>query len=274
MKKLLLIILFTSIFTNDAFCSRYISLAPSTTEILFSLGLEKEIVGVSSFCNYPKEVSGKEKVGSFSQPNIEKIIFLKPDYVFCTGLEQSIVVEELKRLNIKVYVADPKSFSELLRTISDIGEITNTGQVARQLIDDIENNINDVAKKVRLLPLDKRKKVFIEIWHDPLTTAGEASFVDELITLSGGINIAKNTKRPYSIYSSEQVIAQNPDCIILAYMASKSDKEVVAKRIGWGKINAVKNSQIYNDINPDVLLRPGPRIVQGLKKLHNKLYGE
>ncbi len=102
---------------------RYISLAPSTTEILFALGLDKEIVGVSSYCDYPPQAISKEKVGNFSHPSIEKIISLRPDYIFCTGLEQAPAIAELRRLNLNVYVADPKNMQELLESIRQIGKI-------------------------------------------------------------------------------------------------------------------------------------------------------
>ncbi|MFA6384158.1 MAG: ABC transporter substrate-binding protein, partial [Candidatus Omnitrophota bacterium] len=86
---------------------RYISIAPSTTEILFALGLDKEIVGVSSYCDYPAAAATKQVIGDFSHPNMEQIFSLKPDYIFCTGLEQAPIITELKRLKFNVYVADP-----------------------------------------------------------------------------------------------------------------------------------------------------------------------
>jgi iron complex transport system substrate-binding protein len=105
-----------------------------------------------------------------------------------------------------------------------------------------------------------------------LTTAGNGSFVDQLITLAGGINIAWDTKRPYSIFSPEEVIHRNPDCIITAYMDSKNALTLVKQRFGWQGINAVKNNRIYDDIDSDLLLRPGPRIVQGLKEIYKRMY--
>jgi len=251
---------------------RYISLAPSTTEILFALGLDEEIVGVSSFCDYPPQAKSKEKAGSFSEPNIEKIISLKPDYVFCTALEQAPVIDKLKRLNLKVYVADPKNMQGLFKTIIDIGKITNRDYNAETLVKNINQDFDQISEKVKLVPQEKRPKVFIEIWHGPLTTAGAGSFIDELIGFAGGINIASDTKRPYSIFSAEAVIQRNPDCIIIAYMDKEGPIKLIEQRLGWNGIAAVKNNRIYNDINPDILLRPGPRIGQALKEIHQRLY--
>ncbi|MDD4893753.1 MAG: cobalamin-binding protein [Candidatus Omnitrophica bacterium] len=251
---------------------RYVSLAPSTTEILFALGLDEEIVGVSTFCDWPPEAKNKEKIGSFSQVNIEKVLSLKPDYIFCTGLEQAGIVRELKRLKLNIYVADPTDIKELFTTIKEIGQITGKVKEAQILVNQMESGIEEVKSKVKLIPENKRQKVFIEIWYDPLTTAGKGSYVDEVITLAGGINIASDTRRAYSIFSAEEVINRNPDCIILAYMDQKKPKELVGGRFGWSRINAVKNNRLYNDIDPALLLRPGPRVVQGAREIYKRLY--
>ena len=251
---------------------RYISLAPATTEILFALGLDEEIVGVSSFCNYPLKAKTKEKVGTFSQPNVEKIISLKPDIIFCTGLEQTPVVNALRQLNLKVYVSDPSNIKELLNSIRDIGRLTGREKEADTLINKMEQVLGQVNVKVKLIPPEKRLKVFIEIWHDPLMTVGKKSFVDEVLTLAGGINIAADTLQPYLYFSPEQVIKRNPDCIIQTYMSENEPLKTIEKRLGWKEISAVKHGRVYNDINPDILLRPGPRIVEGLQELHKKLY--
>jgi iron complex transport system substrate-binding protein len=282
MKKLILIIILfllgtvpvkaISANTKGTVPKRYISLAPSTTEILFALGLGNEIVGVSSYCNYPQKAKSKEKVGEFSHPNIEKILSLKPDYVFCTGLEQAAIVVELKRQNLNIYVGDPKNMEELLNSIRDIGKITGKEKVAENLIRNMKQEIEEITSRVKLIPRDKRPKVFIEIWHDPLITAGKGSFIDELITLAGGINIAHDTKRAFTIFSPEEVIRRNPDCIILAYMDKEKPSRLLGKRFGWKEVTAVKNNRLYNDINPDLLLRPGPRVTQGLKEIYKRLY--
>lgn len=280
MKKWLLII---SLILVTIFISRYsfsvqthklriISLAPSTTEILFALGCDDEIVGVSSFCNYPPRAQEKEKIGTFSQPCIEKILSLKPDIIFCTGLEQAPVVKELRQLNLKVYVSDPTNIEELFNSIRDIGRFTNKDKEAKILIRKMNAVIEEINSKVKLIHQKDKPKVFVEIWNDPLMTAGYGSFIDELITLAGGVNIASDTKRPYSYFSPEQVIKRNPDCIILTYMSGEKPIKMIGQRLAWQEISAVKNNRIYNDIHPDLFIRPGPRLVEGLKELYKRLY--
>ena len=273
MKKIILIAIFFFLtYSKAEAASRYISLAPSTTEILFALGLSEEIVGVSSYCNYPPEAKTKAKAGDFSHPNMEKIFSLKPDYIFCTGLEQVPVVRELKQLKFNVYVADPKTIEELFETISDIGKITGRDKEAAKLIEKMKNDIEEVSSAAKLIPMEKRVKVFIEIWHEPLMTAGKSSFVGELITLAGGDNIAREIERSYSNFSAEKVVNLNPGCIIMAYMDKESPLKLVEARFGWKNIDAVKNKRVFNDIDPDILLRPGPRITEGLKEIYKRLY--
>jgi len=251
---------------------RYISLAPSTTEILFALGLDEEIVGVSSYCNYPPRARNKDRIGSFSYPNMEKIFSLEPDYIFCTGLEQAPVIEQLKQLKFNIYVADPSSMKELFDTINDIGMITGKNKEAQELINKMRRDIEEVGIKASLIPSGQRPKVFVEIWHEPLMSAGKGSLVDQIITLAGGINIAHDTRRPYSNFSPEKVISLNPDCIIMAYMDKEPALKLVENRFGWRNISAVKNKRVFNDIDPDTLLRPGPRITGGLKEVNKRLY--
>lgn len=251
---------------------RIVSIAPATTEILFALGADEEIVGVTTFCNYPPGALNKAKIGSFSDPDIEKIVSLKPDIIFATGLEQALVVERLRQLKLNVFVSDPSDIQELLGSIKQIGKLIHRDAQAEALVDRMKAGIEQVREKVRLIPADVRPKVFVEIWDDPLLTAGKGSFVDELIENAGGINIARDVSKAYTYFSPEQVIKRNPDCIIFGHNSNDDIKDVIKKRLGWSEIAAVKKGRLYNDINPDIFLRPGPRLVEGLKEIHKKLY--
>ncbi|MFH1441722.1 MAG: cobalamin-binding protein [Candidatus Omnitrophota bacterium] len=251
---------------------RIISLAPSTTEILFALGLEKEIIGISSLCNYPQQTKHKEKIGTFSCPDIEKIIFLKPDLIFCTGLKQSVIAQKLKELKLSVYINAPANIKELFESIREIGSLTNKQKNAEILIQKMQNDIETVNSSIKNIPEESRPKVFVEIWNKPLMAAGKNSFINELITLAGGINIAYDTKKTYSSFNAETVIERKPDCIIIGYMQKETPIKLIAGRFGWENIPAVRNNRIYNDINTDLFLRPGPRLTEGLKQIHARLY--
>jgi len=176
------------------------------------------------------------------------------------------------QLDLKVYVADPVSMEELFETFREIGAITHKVEAASRLINQMQGQVKAVASKVELIPADKRVRVFVEIWHEPLMTVAKGSLVDELITLAGGINIAHDLIRPYCNFSAEKVINLDPQCIILAYMDSEAPLKLIKQRFGWDKIEAVKHGQVFNDIDPDILLRPGPRIAQGLEEVYKRLY--
>jgi iron complex transport system substrate-binding protein len=251
---------------------RYISLAPATTEILFALGLDEEIVGVSSYCDYPAKTKEKDKFGTFSDPNIEKVLSLKPDIVFATGLEQAPAVIRLEKLGIKVCVSDPKNIEELLQSVNEIGRITHKEKEAGELVVQMQKRIEVVKEKAKGVPKEKRPRVFIEIWHDPLMTAGPGSIVNEILGLAGGENIAYDAPRAYSRFSAEVIIKRNPQVIILGYMSKENTNKLVSKRLGWQDISAVKNKRIVSNINPDLILRPGPRLVEGLEEIYRCLY--
>ncbi len=251
---------------------RIISLAPATTEILFALGLDEDIVAVSQFCDYPKAALTKEKAGTFSTPDIERIIYLKPDIIFCTGLEQAETVHKLRQLGFNVYVSDPKNFEELFSSISAIAGYTHKETAGQMLIAEMKKRIESVRARAACKVYERKQKVFIEIWHDPLITAGRTSFLDELITLAGGENIAGTISRPYGIVSPEFVITKNPDCIILAYMRPVQACETIRNRLGWQKVSAVSTNRIYGDIDPNILLRCGPRAVEALEDICKRLY--
>jgi len=252
---------------------RIVSLTPATTEILFELGLDKEIVGVSSFCTWPDKAREKEKVGSFSNPNIEKIIMLKPDLVILTGMEQEYIKDILSWLNIKYINVDPANLGELIFSIEKLGSATGTSSKAKILADSIRSVISRLKRINSNIPQSGKPKIYMEIWHDPIMSPGKDSFVDDMIKAAGGINVTGDLNRSYSRIDPEQVILRDPDMIILTYM--KPDdwvEKTFAKRLGWEDVSAIKMRKIYADINPDIILRPGPRVVKGLLELHQRFY--
>lgn len=291
-KNNLFFLIFLSIFVLlTRFCveakeakARYISLAPSTTEILFALGLDNEIVGVSNFCDYPAEARLKNKVGDFSHPVLEKIILLNPDYIFCTGLEQSMVVHQLRQLNFKVYVSDPSSIEDLFSSIIEIGKITGRSKQAQLLLEEMRTRLQKIRNRYCHIPVSQRPKIYLEVWPDPLTTIGSLSFIDDLISLAGGVNIANDVSRAYFVISPEQVIKSNPNFIVITHSKNKNAlsenfrvkrnliEVIFKKRFGWDNILAIKRQNIISEIDEDLLLRPGPRAILGLEKLHRLIY--
>jgi len=257
---------------SDAKSLRIISLSPAATEILFRLDLEDQIVGVTTYCNYPPETKQIEKVGTFSHPNIEKLISLKPDIIFATGLEQSMIVEKLKNLHLNIFVSYPSNIDEIFKSIAEIGRLTNRNKEAGILLEEMKAKIELIKNKVKAVPLNRRPKVFVQIYSHPLITVGKKSFINELITLAGGINITSDIDRPYSRINLEVIVKRNPDCIILAYMSTDDSIKDLENLIGYRKINAIKNNRVFGDIDPNLILRTGPRITEGLEELFKRIH--
>ncbi len=275
MQKLILTLILVLVLAAAAFAApkRIISLAPSITEILFALGLEEKIVGVTANCDFPLRAKKIEKVGYFGIYNLEKIVKLEPDLVIAGHANTDAIFLGLKRMNIPLAVFSSEDLSEVLETVGKIGKITGSEELAKAVIAGMRARIARVKEKTRA---QKKPRVFVLIWDDPLMTAGKDSFIHELVTIAGGENIAKEVWTDYSLISQEFVAYKNPEVIILEDMGrrwkNKNESEVIVRQIGLTNTSAAKTGKIYQDIDPDLLLRPGPRLIDGLEKLAKKLH--
>lgn len=245
---------------------RIVSLAPSITECLFEIGAGDRIVGVTQFCNYPKQVKDLPKVGTYISPSIEKILALKPDLCIGTkdGNPKSIIFK-LKKLGIKVFVVDPRDMESLFSTMIVLGEIVGCEKQAKIVVERLKKEVLLVQKRASLYINPPR--VFFQIGVDPMVTVGKNTLIDNLIKIAGGVNIFENFKG-YPRISVEQVMAFNPDIIIITSMVHSEHNLNNLKKF-WEKykdINAVKYSNVYV-VNSDFFNRPSPRAIEGLKLL-------
>jgi iron complex transport system substrate-binding protein len=250
---------------------RLISTAPDVTEILFALGLGDRVVGVTTWCNYPEEAKTKEKIGDFANPNLEKVISLKPDIVIATGGVQRQFIEKLEQLGIPVYVSYPHNLDEVINSIYRIGRITGAEENAKKLAFDLKLRVAKVTSKVSKARV--KPKVFFELWNEPLMSAGPGSFIDDIIRKAGGINIAGSSKSAYPIFSLEQLVKEDPDVIIGAESSMGANPLDVSKRPGWDTLKAVKNKKVFT-INDDIVFRAGPRLVLALEIIARYLHPE
>lgn len=243
---------------------RVVSLIPSNTEIAFALNLNKEIVGVTANDDYPAEVKNLPKVGDW-QINVEKVVELKPDLVLANSANGQETIDQLKKLGLKVIVLDAKSINDVYQSISIVAQATNRTREADQLIARMEKAKRDIYTKVASIPEEKRVKVWVEI--DPtLYTAGGDTFMNELVTLAGGKNVAADLKG-WPQVSAEQVVTWNPDVIISTY---GGEKEILGRK-GWATVSAVKNQRVYA-VDTNLTSRPGPRIIEGVEQIAAALY--
>jgi cobalamin transport system substrate-binding protein len=242
---------------------RVVCLVPSITEIIYALGQEDYLKGNTIYCDYPAAAKQIYKVGDFSNPSLEKIVGLKPEIVFATMPEQKIIIDQLRGLGIKVFISQPTTIDSLLKEIKAIGKILGNERRGDSLAITLANELSQIIPKQSNIPL------YLEVSSTPLMTVGSGSFISDVIRRAGGKNIFGDLNQEYPVIDQEEVIKRNPSVIFILHPLAK--KEEVKKRIGWQNIDAVKNNRIYDDVNPDLIFRPGPRIVQGIKALIQRI---
>jgi iron complex transport system substrate-binding protein len=240
---------------------------------LFALGLDEEIVGVTEFCNYPPEAQTREKIGGYSNPNLEKIVSLKPDLILADYGNPVKGISQIENLGYTLVGLNPKTIEDILHNINLVGNITGKDKEASELIANMKERLNSVAEKMNTLTEDARSKVLYVIWYKPLWIAGSGTFINELIKRAGGLNVASDLSG-YKQMSLEAVIERNPQVIVVGESKDQPGliKTVKEESALFGT-NAFRNNQIYT-IDTDIVSRPGPRIVDALEQLAKLLHPE
>ncbi|NLY46104.1 MAG: ABC transporter substrate-binding protein [Tissierella sp.] len=250
---------------------RIISLAPSHTEILYALDLGDKVVGVTAFCDYPEEALAVEKIGDFNGTNLEKIIELEPDLIVSYGEVSDEENSMFESAGIPVIAYMPESMDEVIETINQIAKATDVVEEGNTLTNNMIQKRDEIVAKVQD---SQAVKAFYEVWHEPLMAAGSGSFVDGLINLANGINIASDAEGAYPNYDVEQLIENDPQVYLTANMDSPDiTVETISARPGYDNITAVKNGDIYL-LDGNIISRPGPRIVEGLELIARALHPE
>jgi len=257
---------------------RIVSLSPRDTEILFALGLGPQVVAVDNLSDYPPEVEGKPRVGSaFTGLDAEAIAAQRPDLIISPPTR--VVPSSLEPLGLPILVLEePRDIEGTYELIRTIGRATGRIGEAEEVVARMRSGFEEIRRKV-MEARRPRPKVFFEIdGTDPGRpwTAGPGSFIDSLIALAGGENIAATGPSAYFQMSTEEIIRQAPEIIILGDAEFVSTNEV-AMRPGWKDIPAVQRGAIY-PIDADLVSRAGPRLVEGARAiaaiLHPQLFQE
>ncbi len=243
---------------------RVISLAPSITEIIYAINGQDNLIGVTIFCNYPEDAKSKTKVGGFVTPSIEKIISLNPDLVFAHDLTDPDDIKLLQNANITAVI---------INTSSNIEDIySNIRTIARYLGKDSEgeNLINNMKEKIEKIKKIKSELIFSSpkishiVWVDPLWVSGSNTFIDDIITTVGGVNVYSDIYR-WQPVSVETLIIRDPD-IIIAPSRDMSEYSQILNNPHLKNLKAVKNNDIYN-INEDIISRASPRVIDALESV-------
>lgn len=248
---------------------KLVSLSPAVTEILYAIGAEDKLIGVSEYCDYPEAALEKPKMGDFMNPNFEIILESEPDVIFVAAGIQEDFVNRFTELGIKVVTLDAESVEQVLENIRLAGMITNHNEGADQLLEDLESRIKAVEEKIA--STSETPTLFFEVWDDPLMTAGPGSFIHDLIERTGGKNIANDMSERFGEFSLELLFERDPDIYLLNDHAHTP--EDVKTRTGYDQLKAVQNGQVYS-IEDDLVTLPGPRIVDGLEQMARIIHPE
>jgi len=262
--------------TVPGYPERIVSLAPNITEILFAMNAGDRVVGVTVYSDYPKEAASIPVVGTYITPNLEAIVALKPDLVIATADgDKKEALAILETFGIPVYVINPKGIDAVIDTVVEIGGLVGEEATARGVADEMSRVVRDVEGSVKDLdPVS----VLMVLDVEPVITVGTEAFPHELICRAGGVNAAGAQRIRYPRISLEAVIVSAPEVIIIPTMSFESDTDrAVAFFTAYPTIPAVMHERIHV-IEADLVTRPGPRIVYGLREiaavLHPEAFGD
>jgi iron complex transport system substrate-binding protein len=249
---------------------RIVSLAPSVTETLFALGFGNRLVGVTTYCDYPAEARKLPKIGGFMSPSLEVIVAKRPDLVIgVSSATDPAKAKEMERLGLRVTLISLASVGEILNSIKSMARLLGKPEAGVKLAQKITHQFDGVKRRVAGAP---RRATLLAVGLRPLVAVGGKNYIDELITLAGGENIAGNAAQPWLNLPDEYVLAKAPQVIIEAGMGSERGES--AKH--WSdlkSIPAVKERRVYA-YPSDKILRPGPRIGEGLEEIARLVHPE
>ncbi|CAN5569669.1 ABC transporter substrate-binding protein [soil metagenome] len=247
------------------------SLAPSVTETLFAVGAGDRVAGVTTADDYPQQVQSIEKIGDYRQANAEKIASLGIDLLFLSF--DSATKEQAKDLEVKtgakVVVINPKSVDETIESIGTVGKAAGNVEKAQVVEERLRAELKQIKTTVEGLP---RPTVFYELGFDPLFTVGPGSFVNDAIEIARGKNVTADAQQAYPQYSVEKLLQEDPE-YYLAGASSGATVEDVKSRPTYSSLQAVRQDKVFV-INDDLVNRPGPRIVEGVREIAETIHPE
>jgi len=260
----------------EAVPQRIVSMAPSNTEILFAVGAGAQVVGRDEFTNYPEEAAALASVGgSMGEYNYEQIVSLEPDLVMAAEINTPEQVKALEDLGLTVYyLSNPTDIDGAYGVLNTVGQLTGHEAEASALVDSLKARVTAIETKVATVTT--RPRVFYELdGSDPSKpwTSGAGTFIDLLIKMAGGVNVAADLEGGWGQISQEALLVADPEFILLGDAAYGTTADQVAARAGWDSMTAVKNGQIM-PFDDDTVSRPGPRLVDALEVLVKLLHPE
>lgn len=258
---------------------RIICMSPNTTEIVFALGAGGRLVGVGDFCEYPRRVKRKEKVGGFLNPNFEKILSLKPDLVITSG-QHKILSDFCKRESIRCLNMHISNVESIWQAIFKLNHFLQVDHQGIELVNTLLSKLSQYEKKSpkKEPPL----KVFLCLARSPgnfrnIATCGNKSFLNDLLQILQTKNVFEDLENDYIEVSVESLVSRSPDVIIQLSpglnISSSKKEEIIKEWNQLSEIKAVQNKKVYL-LTGNHLLLPGPRVVKTIFDLNQCIYGK
>ena len=246
---------------------KIISVAPSVTELVYALGKGEELLGRTDYCDYPEEAASVQSIGSLTDPNLEKIIEIKPDVVIASTHFKDDVAKKLQDLGIKIVVLkDSKNIDGAYESINKLGEILNAQDKAEEVVASNKKKIEKIKETVKDAETPKVYYVVGFGKTGDYTATGD-TFIAEMLSIAGGKNIAQDATGWK--YSLEKIIENDPEDIIISKKFVMKDQFMTTE--GYKELSAVKNNKVF-EIDDNLVNRQGPRIAEGVEALAKILH--
>jgi ABC-type Fe3+-hydroxamate transport system substrate-binding protein len=242
---------------------RIVSLIPSFTEDLCAIGAGPQLVGVSKYSDIPC-ARGLPRVADFQSVDAERIVALHPDLVVAIPAQERFIAP-LQQAGIRVVVLPDDSYQQIFTDIDRLGTLTGQTAGSRKLVAQLQNQTRAVHQAAHFA---RRPRVFVALGTGPIWTAGPLSYISTLIGIAGGTNAVTKLSAAYAPYSAEALLALQPDAIV---SDRATDLAGVLNREPWRSLHAVQQHHVFILDDPDILERPGPRYVDGLAWLVDRL---
>ena len=242
--------------TRERPATRVLSLSPGHTELLFALGAGDALVGRTDNCDYPPTAAAVPSVGSLFPPDYERMLATRPDVVLMMDGTEAVRTR-LTELGLTVLVFQPETVEETLALFPRVGRVVGREAEGEALKAKLDAELARVKAARPKAPVS----VFFEVWAEPLSTAGPGSFVDDLLRQAGGQNVAAHTQEPWPQFSPEALLAADPQVLITPHRATAEHPE---RRPGFAALSAVRTKRVVFLPDPAIVVRPGPRVVEGV----------
>ncbi len=248
---------------------RLVSIAPSITETLFEMGLGDRLVGDTDYCDYPLQAKGLPHVGALLNPNLEKIVELKPDLVLGTDeANRRETADQLERLGIPLYGVTAHTVEGAIQSLEDLGYVLDWDQPTQKLVSSLRARVAAVDRQVQG---HSQPKVLFVVWYRPLITAGSQTFISNVIRRAGGVSISDDLKGEWPRMGLEEVLNRAPDVILFPQTDAFAPGLGEFKKLpGWRDLTAVKDHHLY--FVSETIMRPSPRLIDALEELARILH--